>query len=180
MPRPLPLLMSVLSLSLTCPAQATPKGDATDTLQRLEQQAAAQHKRILLQFGASWCGNCRLFERFLTAPEIKPIMDKTFVFADLASGERADDTRHSNLPGAQQLERKLGGGERVGYPYLVMLDEHGKVLATSVRPGKAGNIGYPAAPDEVAWFMTMLQQAAPSLSPAERNAVQAYLKAHGS
>lgn len=148
-------------------------------MQSLEQQATAQHKRILLQFGASWCGNCRLFERFLNAPEIKPIMDRNFVFADLAAGEQKDDKRHANLPGAQELEQKLGGGEHVGYPYLVMLNAQGSLLASSVQPGKDGNIGYPATPGEVAWFMTMLQKAAPTLTAAERETIRTYLTAHG-
>ena len=49
-----------------------------------------------------------------------------------------------------------------------------KNLATSIA-GKAGNIGYPAAPSEIAHFMTMMKDTTPQLSEAERTSISAYL-----
>ncbi len=143
----------------------------------LEANAAAQQKHILLQFGASWCGNCKLFDRFLNAPAIQPIMSKAFVFGEMATGESAKDTRHSNLPGGVNLQRELGGAES-GWPYIVMLDQQGKLLAGSIRPGKDGNIGYPASPDEIRWFVAMLRKAAPAMTPQDLATVQAWLSSH--
>ena len=43
--------------------------------------------------------------------------------------------------------------------------------------GNGGNIGYPAEPNEIKWFMTMLERAAPKMSPDERNVIEAKLRA---
>ena len=159
-------------------AQSTPAGaSATDVMTQLESSASAQQKGILLQFGASWCGNCKLFDRFLNDPTIHPIMTKAFIFGEMATGESAKDTRHANLPGGVDLERTLGGA-KAGWPYIVMLNDKGKLLASSIRPGKDGNIGYPATPDEIGWFVTMLRTAAPALTPQDLHTVQAWLSSH--
>lgn len=80
---------------------------AQAVMKQVKNQATAEHKNILVAFGASWCGNCRLFDKFLSDPAIHPIMDKAFVFADLNTGERADDKRHSNIPGGVDLQNSL-------------------------------------------------------------------------
>lgn len=173
------LLASTVALApLAIHAQSTPAGaSASDVMATLESSAAAQQKHILLQFGASWCGNCKLFDRFLNDPAIHPIMSKAFVFGDMATGEQAKDTRHTNLPGGFDLQRELGGGKS-GWPYIVMLDQQGKLLASSVRPGKEGNIGYPASSDEIRWFVTMLRKAAPTMTPQDLATIQKWLSAH--
>ncbi len=175
--RVLMLFLAALA-PLSFHAQSTPPGtSASDVMATLETSAAAQQKHILLQFGASWCGNCKLFDRFLEDPVIHPIMSKAFVFGDMATGESAKDKRHSNLPGGVDLQRKLRG-DGSGWPYIVMLDEQGKLLASSVRPGKEGNIGYPASSDEIRWFVTMLRKAAPAMTPQDLKTIQAWLSAH--
>jgi hypothetical protein len=148
---------------------------ADEVMTHAKSQAAAEHKRILLTFGASWCGNCRLFDRFLADPAMAAILSRQFVYADLNTGDREGDARHPNLPGGQTLQAEVGGA-KAGYPYIVMLDATGKPLANSISP--QGNIGYPDAPSEIDWFMTMLAKAAPSLSQQDAASVHAWLKAH--
>ena len=179
MPRVTRLVLSLFSLTVTSVAlaQSTPAGKSADeVMAHLESDAASSNKHILLQFGASWCGNCKLFERFLNDPAIHPIMTKAFVFGEMATGEHGPQTRYTNLPGGVALQASLGG-KTSGWPYLVMLDEHGTLLATSDRP-KSGNIGYPATPDEIAWFVTMLRKSAPKLSEQELATVQNWLRDH--
>jgi hypothetical protein len=154
---------------------------ADEVMTRVESKAAAEHKNILLMFGASWCGNCHLFDKFLADPKMHPIMDKLFVFVDLATGEQSGDKRHANIPGGQKLQASLGGRD-AGYPYIVMLDSGGNLLADSVAPrgnhGSGGNIGYPDSPSEIAWFMEMLKKGAPTLSTEERASIRDWLKSH--
>lgn len=167
-----------LHTAFQLPAQSIPKGaSSTEVMAQLKAAATAQHKAILLQFGASWCGNCRLFDRFLSDPAIAPIVGKVFVFGEMATGERSSDTHHTNLPGGLALQDSLGGKD-AGLPYFVMLSGDEKLLASSIAPGKGGNIGYPATRAEIAWFLTMLHKAAPSLSPQELATVQKWLQAH--
>lgn len=148
----------------------------------LESRAASEHKNILLNFGASWCVNCRRFDGFLADREIHPILDKVFVFADMAAGERPDDQRHPNFPGAENLCQSLGGKD-AGFPFIVMLDQSGSTIVNSLRPvgkGSGENIGYPDASYEIDWFMQMLKSAAPSLSARERETIHSWLTAHSS
>ncbi|HEX8710388.1 MAG TPA: thioredoxin family protein, partial [Terracidiphilus sp.] len=140
---------------------------AAQILQKAESKARAEHKNILLEFGASWCVNCKLYDRMLNDDSMRAILDPHFVFAYMDTGEHAKDTRHTNTPGGVEFENSIGGKD-AGWPFLVILDSEGKPIVDSNRPSpksKAGdNIGYPVLPQEVDWFIVMLQRGAPSLS----------------
>jgi hypothetical protein len=73
----------------------------------------------------------------------------------------------------------LGGAES-GIPFLVALTPAGKPIVDSLRPDNGGksNIGYPAIPVEIDWFMHMLEVAAPALTPTDRATVKQWLDAH--
>jgi len=162
-------------------AQTSGGPAAATILHRAEAQARAQHKNILLEFGASWCINCKLYDRMLDDPTLSPILHRYFVFTTMDTGEMPSDHHHADTPGGVAYETSIGG-KGAGWPYLVVLNPAGKPIVNSFRPdpkskdGKA-NIGYPALPVEIDWFMTMLHRGAPAMSAADRAKVRTWLEA---
>lgn len=161
-------------------AKPDPGPSAAQILERAESQARAEHKNILLEFGASWCSNCRLYDRMLADASMHTILSPHFVFTAMDTGEHPNDHRHANTPGAVDFENSIGGKD-AGWPFLVILDSSGKPIVDSYRPNrksKSGdNIGYPVLPQEVDWFVEMLRRGAPSLSRNELASVHAWLTA---
>jgi thioredoxin-related protein len=174
------LVLSTALVAAPSLAHADAGATADQVITHAKSEAAAEHKNILLTFGASWCGNCHLFDKFLADPVIHSILAKAFVFADLTTGEHPNDKHHANIPGGEKLQAELGG-KTAGWPYIVMLDPEGKLLADSTRPanlGHGGNIGYPVAPYEIDWFMEMLQKSAPSMSGQDTATIRNWLTTH--
>ena len=159
-------------------AQSLP--DANQVLAQAEAQAGQQQKTVLLVFGASWCKYCHLFEKFLGAPEIEPILAQHFVITHLGVYEELGHHPDLNHPRSDKLVKEFGDADIGGLPFIVFLDTKGQMIVNSNRPSKkkaAGeNIGYPSAPEEIDWFMVMIRKAAPTLSEADAATVERWLR----
>ena len=81
--------------------------------------AAATHKRVLLDFGGNWCGDCQVLDIYFHNPENRPILDANFVLVHINIG--MVDT---NL----DLAKKYGVPLDKGVPALAVLSEDGKLL----------------------------------------------------
>lgn len=178
------VLASTLSVPPVSALAAAPDAgpSASEIMSRTEVQARSENKKILLDFRASWCGNCKLYDRFLGDPQMHKLLGRVFVFASMTTGEHSDDTNHVNTPGGPEYEATVGGKD-AGWPYIIMLSADGKPIVDSFRPdrkAKSGksNTGYPDAPEEVDWFVEMLRRAAPSLNQQELASIHAWLTAH--
>lgn len=168
--------------ALLLSAAAASAQTAQQTLSQAESQAVNEHKNILLVFSASWCVPCHMFEAFLTDRKTGPIMAANFVVVRFDVGERKDDPKHANTPGAEELRASVGGAE-AGYPFLVVTDATGKPMVNSFCPSgckpPGENIGYPATSGEIDWFMQMLRQSAPSMSAKDTKTIRVWLDARG-
>lgn len=83
--------------------------------------AAKEHKHVLLQFGANWCGWChKLHGLFETNQSIAEILKSGFVVVmiDVDKGHNSD------------IDTKYGHPTRFGLPAIVVLDASGKQLTT--------------------------------------------------
>ena len=178
-------VLGVLGLLASLGAGQTSDRDtrtADCLLKAAEATARSQQKNVLLMFSASWCAPCHRLQSFLVDPTIRPIFDRYFVKLIVISGERPDDTRHQNTPGAEQLLESLHDTD-TNLPLVVMLNSSGKVIVDSVRPvlgprNLHANIGYPESPTGIDWFLEMLRRAAPSLTSNERSTIQKWLRQH--
>jgi len=164
---------------LAIPAIAAPSDSADALFAYAKAKAQTEHKRILLVFSASWCGPCKLYERFLQDPQMKPITEKAFVVQRIDVGEFKNDSKHADTPGGPELRSALGGVGEPGFPFLIMTDGNGNPLVNSYRDGKTSdNVGYPELPEEIDWYVQMLKRAAPSLSSADLSATRTWLQKH--
>jgi thioredoxin 1 len=81
--------------------------------------AAETHKRVLIDFGGNWCGDCQVLDMYFHDAKNLPILEANFVLVHVNIGhmdENVDIARQYEVP----LER--------GVPALAVLDEKGKLL----------------------------------------------------
>ena len=95
------------------PAQA--KADLAAAL----KTAAANHKRILLDFGGNWCGDCQVLDIYFHDPANRPLLEANFVLVHINIG-----TMNENL----DLARKYGVPLEKGVPALAVLSDKGTLL----------------------------------------------------
>lgn len=85
-----------------------------------------------------------------------------------------------NNAGGEEVMEKVGG-KNAGLPFIAFLDSKGELIVNGRKPspGKpaGANIGHPFEPQEIEWFMTMLEKAAPAMSATERKTIEDWLKA---
>jgi thiol-disulfide isomerase/thioredoxin len=94
------------------------KADSSAEIAAALDAARRDHKRVLLEFGANWCGWCyKLYDVFKQNEEIAPIVRNEYelVLVDI-------DTQ------AKVFDRYVPQSVRKGVPFLTVLDSDGKVL----------------------------------------------------
>jgi thiol-disulfide isomerase/thioredoxin len=97
------------------PSPAQAKADMAAAL----KTAAATHKRILIDFGGNWCGDCQVLDIYFHDPANKPILEANFVLVHINIG-RVDENLDIAKKYAVPLEK--------GVPALAVLSEKGTLL----------------------------------------------------
>jgi thioredoxin 1 len=98
-----------------------PDADARAEIREAEEKAAAEHKRVLLVFGANWCFDCHVLDLAFHRPDFAAAMGGyEVVHVDI--GE--DGKKNSDL--AKQYDTPLDKG----IPALAVLGSDGKVLVS--------------------------------------------------
>ena len=140
-------------------------------MKQAQQQAASEGKNVFLIFSTTGCVWCKVLKTFIESEEIKPIFTRHFVPVQLMLGDDANTN-----PGATVYNDKYGPSR--GVPFHAFITPEGKEIVDSNENGNGSNIGYPVAPKEIAWFMKMLKKAAPEITEAELNVLEAKLKSY--
>ena len=94
-------------------------GQARADVSSALRSASATHKRVLLDFGGNWCGDCQVLDIYFHNEANRPILEANFVLVHVNIG-RMDE----NL----DLARQYGIPLEKGVPALAVLSEHGKLL----------------------------------------------------
>lgn len=127
--------------------QAAPLSAET-VLQDALTRAGAQNKRVLLHFGAPWCGWCHRLEDWLAREDVAKVLGRSLLEVKI------DQDR---MTGASEVFERYHPAKGGGIPWMVVLDAKGNAVVTS--DGPEGNIGFPATDGEIAYFGTMLSSA---------------------
>jgi len=96
------------------PAIAAAHGDIRDAL----AVARKQHKRVILDFGGDWCGDCQVLYLYFHQAPNQQIVQQHFIIVPINVGQI-----DANLDIAKRY-----GVPAKGVPALAVLDEHGKLL----------------------------------------------------
>jgi thiol:disulfide interchange protein len=115
------LVMSVGAGAQILPGRAHiyPSIDAAETdIHAGLVEARRTHKRVILDFGGDWCGDCQVLNIYFHQSPNAELLEKNFVLVDVNIGHM-----DANLDVAHKY-----GVPVKGVPALAVLDDHGKVI----------------------------------------------------
>lgn len=107
--------------------------------------AKQQDKRVLVDIGSPSCSACRVLDDFLDRNHELFQDDYIIINIDSLRMRRGD-----------AIENRLRHGRGAGIPWMVILDAEGQELISS--DGPKGNIGYPSRPEEIDYFVSMIEK----------------------
>lgn len=117
---------------------------ARTEIQHAIATATREHKRILLDFGGNWCGDCKVLDYYFHEPPNAGLLARNFVLVDINIG-RFD----SNV----DLAKKYNIPLRKGVPALAVLTSRGKLLYSQTG-GQFEDMSQ-MSPDSVTAFLDM-------------------------
>jgi thioredoxin 1 len=93
--------------------------NATNDVSNALAQAAREHKRVILDFGGNWCGDCRVLDFYFHDAANLPLLNANYVLVRVNIGEYDHN---------QDLAAKYGIPLEKGVPALAVLTPDGDVL----------------------------------------------------
>ncbi len=82
-------------------------------------RAKGQHKRVILDFGGNWCGDCKVLDIYFHDPANQSLLQENFELVDVNIGR---------FDANQDIADRYGIPLKRGVPALVVLSPEGKVL----------------------------------------------------
>jgi thioredoxin 1 len=117
------LAMIALLACVSVPAQQRdiypPPEQAAADLAAALKQAAAEHRRVLLDFGGNWCPDCHVLDTYFHDTANKPILDANYVLVHINIGH---EDRNLDMANRYQIPLKKG------VPALAVLNSKGELL----------------------------------------------------
>ena len=120
---PAPKVVSISTLDelqTPLPFPYDENADANADVNAAFARARAEHKRVLIDLGGNWCGDCRILAAVMDLPEIRAFVDTHYIVVVVDVG-RFD----RNL----QIPARFGITERLeGVPSVLIADPDGKLI----------------------------------------------------
>jgi thiol:disulfide interchange protein len=114
-----PMALAPVHAQMTTSIIYSDTADAKEDIRNALIKAKAEHKRVLLDFGGNWCGDCQVLNIYFHDPGNASLLAANYVRVDVNVG-RYD----KNL----DLAKKYGVPLDKGVPALVVLDANGRVV----------------------------------------------------
>lgn len=93
--------------------------DADAAMAAALARARKSGKRVFIDFGGNWCGDCVVLANFLELPEVKPVMAAHFEFVSVDVGRE-----NKNL----QIPAHFGVDLKGGVPTVLIVEPDGKTV----------------------------------------------------
>jgi thioredoxin 1 len=125
--------------------------DAHAEIKEALEKATAEHKRVIVVFGANWCYDCHVLDAAFHRSDLEPILAANYevVHVDIGKGEKNQD-----------LMTKYEVPMKRGIPGLAVLDADGK-LVFSQKNGEFEN-ARALAPEDFLAFLNKWKPGVPS------------------
>jgi thioredoxin 1 len=85
------------------------------------KQARATHKRMLVDFGGNWCGDCKVLDANFHKPENAALLEKGFVLVHVNVGDKGISDNFD-------VAERYGIPLKKGVPALAVVESNGKLL----------------------------------------------------
>jgi thioredoxin 1 len=123
--------------------------DAHAEIKQALVQAAREHKRVLVVFGANWCYDCHVLDLAFRRADVETVLQKNYevVHVDVGEGNKNQDIM-------QQYQVPM----KKGIPALAVLDATGKLLYS--QQGGEFEKARALAPEDVLAFLNKWKPAA--------------------
>ncbi|HEX4006226.1 MAG TPA: thioredoxin family protein [Acidobacteriaceae bacterium] len=82
-------------------------------------RAAREHKRVILDFGGNWCGDCQVLDIYFHREPNAALLAGNFILVDINIG---------HFDANEDIAQKYDVPLHKGVPALAVLDSHGKLL----------------------------------------------------
>ena len=113
--------IAFLALTANAASLYPPVAQAGADIDAAIKQAAAEKKRVLVDFGGDWCTDCKILDINFRRPENAELLKARYVVVHVNVGNRGIDENFA-------IAERYGIPLKKGVPALAVLDAKGKVV----------------------------------------------------
>jgi len=116
------LALTVLPLSASAAGPIYPEAkNARADIDAALKEAAASHKRVLVDFGGNWCGDCKVLDANFHRPENGALLESGFVLVHVNVGDKGISDNFD-------VAERYGIPLKKGVPALAVLESDGRLV----------------------------------------------------